>query len=137
MIDDSKLKEAFALIAEVVTASYERGRTDAINAMLQAASGAMQQSPPQKLYKPLLHTVHSDVEEGRTRAPRGSAERVIKRALSDASVLGATVQEIMAAREGDLEMMLVDSSIRGELRRGEKSNPPKYVEIDGRWFEPS
>lgn len=137
MIEDPRIKQAFELIASVVADAYQRGRADAVDAMIKAASGALQQETPQKkqLVPVIHHASFSDNDEARQRAPRGSAERVIKRAIASSEGKGATVQDIMSVREGELEMMLVDSSIRGELRRGEKTG--KYIEIDGRWFEPS
>jgi hypothetical protein len=136
MADDLKLNQAIALISEAIADAYQRGKADAINAMVAAASGAMQQGG--SVIAPSLtlaaHESSQNDEGGRVRAPKGSAERVIRRAINAASDKGAAVSEIMAARDGELEMMLAESSIRGELRRGEKSNPQKYVEIEGRWF---
>lgn len=136
MSDDPRVRQAFALIAEAVSDAYQRGKADAISAMVAAASGALQQpqaATPTKILSATPRAMSED--DGRTRAPRGSAERVIKRAIAQSGANGATVADIISARAGELEMMLVDSSIRGELRRGEKAG--KYVEIDGRWFEPS
>ena len=133
MTDDPKLKQAFALISEVVANAYERGRSDAIDAMLQAAAGAKQQVSGPAHTSALVVADDAD-DDGRKRAPRGSAERVIRRAIAGAGSAGATVAQMLDARKGELEMMLADSSIRGELRRGEKADPQKYVEIDGRWF---
>jgi hypothetical protein len=135
MIDDPKLKHALALISEAVADAYQRGKADAISAMIAAASGAMQQGEGQNASAPSLPippTPPRDDDSWKcARAPRGSAERVIRRAFATVVLGGVTVHDILAVREGDLEMMLADSSIRGELRRGEKAG--KYAEIGGRW----
>jgi hypothetical protein len=137
MSADPKLIEAFALISAAVDAAYERGRKDAIDAMLRAASGALHDARPDALRDSIvLPSLAPDGPpndwEDRKRAPRGSAERVIRRAILASAGNGASMPDIIAARQGELEMMLVDSSLRGELRRGEKTG--KYQEIAGRWF---
>lgn len=135
MTDDHKLIAAFDLIRKAFSDAYKRGKADAISAMLKAATGEMQQGLPKETEVITDKVwVAPDDDQGRKRAPRGSAERVIKRAITASDGRGATVQDILAARIGDDEMMLADSSVRGELRRGEKLEPPKYVELDGRWF---
>jgi hypothetical protein len=134
MATDSRLQEAFLLIEQSLADAYARGRADAIDAMLKAASGVKLQSNQIHESPASINTVRVRDEDGRQRAPRGSAERVIRRAIALVGDKGVTVSEIMEAREGELELMLADSSIRGELRRGEKLLPQKYVEINGRWF---
>lgn len=138
MSDDPKIEQALALIAEAISDAYERGRADAIAAMVAAVKGAKQQTPAWTTAPILAFTIPDQAKreknvDSRTRAPRGSAERVIKRAIETAKGSGVTVPDIMAARNGPLELKLVDSSIRGELRRGAKAG--KYMEHDGRWFE--
>ncbi len=83
-----------------------------------AAPNAMQSSP-----KP--------VRGGRKRAPKGLADKVIRRALTKTP--GLTPVEIEQAAKGDeLEEMIKSTSFRSALRKGLQRK--LYREEGGKWF---
>lgn len=138
---DPRIEQALALIEAAIQAAseeaYNQGRRDALKEIVTAASATMKQLPP-LADETRGHKEEEGIEAseaGRKRAPRGSAERVIRRAMEhDKDGNGVSVADIMFFRRGEEEMMLAESSIRGELRRGEKADPPRYVEDSGRWY---
>jgi hypothetical protein len=131
MAVDQRVHQIESLIAEIARDAYERGRKDALDAIVRAATGqtgALDGSKPSQPKPPIQ--VIGELFLGRKRAPRGSVETVIRRAL-DRNPDGATLSQILDYRESDGERMIADSSIRGDLRRG---NGTKYKEIGDRWF---
>jgi hypothetical protein len=134
MIRDPRFDQIESIISEMVKEAYERGRKDALEVIVKAATG---QTGRTLIYEDddtvqatgVLYNRVRIVEGVRRRAPRGSVETVIKRTL-DKYPEGATVRQIMDERQSEGEQMIVDSSIRGELRRGAGT---KYEEKGDRW----
>jgi hypothetical protein len=117
------------MIRKIEADAYERGKADAIARIMAAASGVT--SPPHVEQPSATEPV--DKEDGvRKRAPRGSVGRLVQRVITAAADQGAIGADFMEARNGDLEMMIQESSIRSELRRGREAG--EYIEKEGRWF---
>lgn len=74
---------------------------------------------------------HPDIEH-RKRAPRGLPKALTIRALKQNDLLGSTPQDIMEQAETEYEKMIALSSIRSELRKGEKDG--RYHEQGGLWY---
>lgn len=74
--------------------------------------------------------VHHTPGEERKRAPNGSVEALVARALDNGT--GKTPDEIKARAEHDHERMIARSSIRAHLRTGEKEG--RYRKEGGRWY---
>ena len=131
MTEDARLNQIHTLLDEAVADAYERGRKDAFDAIAKLASGqtGVSVNAEQTPLKPRPRVLRKEFSD-RKRAPRGSVETVIRRAL-DQNPNGATLRHIMDARESEGERMVADSSIRGDLRRGLGT---KYKEIGDRWF---
>lgn len=135
MILDNRLSQVEKIFNAAVNEAYERGRKDALAAIMLAASAQVKPSSAEIDQRPISKPHDSKLLEpnfGRVRAPRGSVEVVIKRTIENSGGNGASVREMMESRVGDGEMMIVDSSIRSQLRRGQRSG--EYIEINERWF---
>ena len=121
-----------ALIAEIESAAYERGKEDAKKEILDllgsrgaplARAGATR-GRPRKKAEPRTRRA-----SGRKRAPKGSVPRFVEQALSDQP--GLTPPEILARAATDMERLIKLPSIRTELRNGRRQG--KYALNDGRW----
>lgn len=121
-----------ALIAEIESAAYERGKEDAKKEILdllgssgaQLARGRATRGRPRKKAEPRTRRA-----SGRKRAPKGSVPRFVEQALSDRP--GLTPPEILARAATDMERLIKLPSIRTELRNGRRQG--KYDLNDGRW----
>ncbi|MDE0056844.1 MAG: hypothetical protein OXI22_18715 [Defluviicoccus sp.] len=131
-IAKSKEAKLSALIAEIESAAYERGKEDAKKEILDLlGSGGAQltraratRGRPPKKAEPKARRA-----SGRKRAPKGSVPRFVEQALSDQP--GLTPPEILARAATDMERLIKLPSIRTELRNGGKQG--KYESNDGRW----
>jgi hypothetical protein len=139
MGESQEIELVLDAVRKAIALAYERGRGDAARAIMEAASGAI------GVVTPLTTTtVARDAPDqiasgfpihrsnGRQRAPRGSVEIVIGRALDAFGDAGATVRDMMEYRQSEGELMIVDSSIRGRLRRGAQLG--EFREIGDKWF---
>lgn len=139
-MNSAKLDEAFDIIRKAIADAYERGRADAVSAMMNAVAGNSLPTPQNEIITQtkVVSTENqialqaSAASTERQRAERGSVGRVIQRTLQQKGPSGALVSDIVAARAGELENMIAESSIRGELRRGQRRG--EYIEKSGRWY---
>lgn len=127
---EADLDPVIAMIRKIEAEAYERGKADAVTAIMAAAANVA--SPTSAIYLPMSDLVVEKEDSGRKRAPRGSVGRLVQRVITAAADQGAIGADFMEARNGDLEMMIQESSIRSELRRGREAG--EYIEKDGRWF---
>jgi hypothetical protein len=68
------------------------------------------------------------------RAPHGSSQMLIDRALSEAGSAGLTVAGIMSKAETEFERMVSASAVRNWLKECERKRPPRYRQMGGVWF---
>jgi hypothetical protein len=131
MIEDPRINQIHSLVSGAVKDAYERGRRDALDAVVKAAIGQTGGVDISNLSRPAppIQVVGEKIGL-RKRAPRGSVGIVIRRAL-DANPDGATLHQIMDSRKSEGELLMADSSIRGELRRDDGM---VYKKIGDRWF---
>lgn len=122
--DDPRLERAFALIREVVTDSFQRGKNAGIAELVKAAGGVV--SIP----------VTTTFESSRQRAPSGSAPALIARVLSEVGDQGSTAINIKDRATTEFERMVSISAIRNELKIGERSIPQRYRQVGGVWYLP-
>ncbi|MGL4727334.1 MAG: hypothetical protein ACRCWO_01130, partial [Bosea sp. (in: a-proteobacteria)] len=117
---DANAAEIAALVKRLLDDAYAQGRKDAIDALVRAANVATvrgeaatieTKNKPETPSNEELKQSENDFSS-RKRAPRGSTERVIRRAITNAHSAGVTISDIMRARDDELEMMLAESSIR-------------------------
>jgi hypothetical protein len=130
MARDTRLEQIDRIFEDAIKDAYERGRKDALAAILKAATGEADTAFVD--IKPTNREVTASTisqDWVRKRAPRGSVAVVIRRSL-DRHPEGATIRQMMDAREGEDELMIVGASIRGELRRFEGE---KYISEGDRW----
>ena len=121
-----------ALIEEIESAAYERGKEDAKKEILDLLGSRGAQLTrvratrvrPRKKAEPRTRRA-----SGRKRAPKGSVPRFVEQALRDRP--GLTPPEILARAATDMERLIKLPSIRTELRNGGKQG--KYESNDGRW----
>jgi hypothetical protein len=131
MIVNHGMEQIQSIVMDLVKDAYERGRKDATDAIFKAATGQSANLNDRTQFDSIPSPdLTATSVAGRKRAPRGSVERVIRRAL-DANPGGVTIRQIMDMRETEGERMIADSSIRGELRRGIGA---RYKEVRDRWF---
>ena len=131
-VSKSSAAKLSALIAEIESAAYERGKEDAKKEILDLlGSGGAQltraratRGRPAKKAEPKTRRA-----SGRKRAPKGSVPRFVEQALRDRP--GLTPPEILARAATDMERLIKLPSIRTELRNGGKQG--KYESNDGRW----
>ena len=102
-----------AKMADALTRAYERGRDDERRRV--AAIFAVDEPKPAR---------------ERARSLRGAVAAMVARELGLHG--GLTVDQLMEAKQGAHEQSIARSSVRGELRRGEKAG--KYTESGGLWF---
>ena len=122
-----------ALITEIETEAYARGRADARKELLDllgtgTGRGAGAKPSRGRAAKPAAAPKRR--ASGRKRAPKGSVPRFVEQALRDNP--GQTPPEILARAANDMERLIKLPSIRTELRNGGKQG--KYELKDGRWF---
>jgi hypothetical protein len=141
-----KLKDINDAIRCNVEEAYRRGFSDGVDSakaeLLSALSGVSPKHKPedgtedvQRLAAPLVETTRKiDASTGyseRKRAPRGLPRDLSTRAMQ-ANPNGVTPQDIADYAVTDFEKMIAMSSIRSELRQGEKDG--RYKETGGLWF---
>ena len=120
-----------ALIAEIETEAYARGRSDARKELLDILGAGGKRPAPagaRRGRRPGTGTPKPRTG-GSKRAPRGSVPRFVEQALRDHP--GSTVQEILALAVTDEERLIRLSSIRVELQNGRKQG--RYESRDRRW----
>ena len=131
MIQLGAMQELSALIAEIETEAYARGRSDARKELLDILGAGGKRPAPagaRRGRRPGTGTPKPRTG-GSKRAPRGSVPRFVEQALRDHS--GSTVQEILALAATDEERLIRLSSIRVELQNGRKQG--RYESRDRRW----
>ena len=107
-----------ALIVEIETEAYARGRADARSEMrkaLGAADGSQRTTKARR--------------RAGGRAPRGSVRRLVERVLGEHP--GSTAREIAGRAAGDAERSVKLASIRNELSNGLAQR--RYRSDNGRW----
>jgi hypothetical protein len=127
MADDPRLQQAFDLIRAVIADADKRAAARMMQRLTTEVGDLGQEAGP--LFKPATTSVRPD-----KRAPHGSSERLIDRALTEAGPQGLTVLGIEAKAQTDYEKMVSASAIRNWLRENERRNPPKYRQIGGVWY---
>ena len=130
-----------ALRAEL-NAAYERGKADEKAELLDflASSGDLRESDAQYVDSSVLRADNdedgvSDVIEAdidRKRAPRGLPRVLAERVMKEYEETGCTPAGILEQAQTDYEKMIKLTSIRSELRKGEKDG--RYREHGGLWF---
>lgn len=108
----------------VLRAAFEAGQEHARSNMLALLSGDTPKSASA--------VTSTDASQDRKRAPRGLPRKLVKRVLKDNAYLGTSPQDITDAAVDEFEKMIAVSTIRGELRKGEKDG--LYIEKDGLWY---
>lgn len=154
MLNESKLTDILvALQSEIDRAcldaerrGYERGASDAKSEILALLQGGnvpkarhshepslLAESEPLDLGGAISPASDSgDFSAGdRKRAPRGLPSAFTDRVLRSRPQ-GSTTKDILAAASSDLERMIKDSTIRGELRKGRESG--RYEERNSLWY---
>ena len=109
-----------ALIAEIETEAYARGRSDARKELLDILGAGGKRPAPagaRRGRRPGTGTPKPRTG-GSKRAPRGSVPRFVEQALRDHP--GSTVQEILGLAATDAERLIKLPSIQIELRNGRK-----------------
>jgi len=124
MAEDPRLEQAFELIRAVV-ADADRRAADEIVARI---SGNRTVSHYQGA------TVHPSYPD--KRAPHGSSQMLIDRALAEAGDNGLTVAGIMSKAETEFEKMVSASAVRNWLKENERKRPPRYRQVGGVWYLP-
>jgi hypothetical protein len=117
---NAKLQEIFRLIREVVDEAREEARQEILNRVLAAASEESRASGP------------AARDNVRSRAPKGTVEKLCDKALIAAHPQGQRTNDIGLAAESDHEKMVELSSIRSHLRKHEKAE--RYEERGGLWY---
>ena len=131
-VSSSITKRLQALIAEIETDAYARGRADTRKDLLDvlAAGGGNLPPPGASRGRRGKKTEPGNRRPGgRKRAPRGSVPRFVERVLGDHP--GSTVQEILERAATDTERSIKMPSIRNELHSGRGQG--KYELNDRRW----
>ncbi len=131
-VSRSTTKELSALIAEIETEAYARGRADARKGLLDVLAAGGGRLPSAKVSRGGRAKKAEPGKRrasGRQRAPRGSVPRFVERALRDHP--GSTVQEILERAATDTERSIKLPSIRNELQSGRRQG--KYESNGRRW----
>lgn len=122
-------------IEAALAEAYARGKADAKrelrNLLMEtdnALGGAIGPTPERA-----NDSDHDGAESyQRQRAPKGLPKKLIDRVLSGQTG-GVSPQDIVDAAATEYEKMIKLSSIRGELRNGQRER--RYSERDGLWFK--
>lgn len=124
---DAEIQEISDRIARLVRDAYKRGANDAIDRMVRAA-----RSDRDDVEQASATVERDDVEErgSRKRAPKGSVDALVTRALGNGA--SKTPDEIKAQAATDHERMIALPSIRSHLRKGETEG--RYRKEGGRWY---
>ena len=127
----SAMERFSALIAEIESEAYARGKADARKELLDVLGAAEGRTPPAKARrgKGPAKAAAKHRADGRRRAPRGSVPRFVQRVLREHP--GSTVAEIAGHAAGETERSIEQVSIRVELRKGRLQG--RYVSENGRW----
>ena len=127
----SVTKRVSALIAEIESEAYARGRADARKELLDVLGAAEGRTAPAKARrgKGPAKAAAKRRAGGSKRAPRGSVPRFVQRVLGEHP--GSTVAEIAGHAAGETERSIEQGSIRVELRKGRLQG--RYVAENGRW----
>ena len=140
MQKEPRIEKIIEQIGSALYEVYERGRKDVIAAVMSAANGAapslagfhdMSDIPVPRRPREAVSRAGKG-KQGRIRAPRGSVQEVILRAMMQNEDKSASLDDIMAARQGADQLMIAESSVRSALRKGEKAG--EYIGADGRWI---
>ena len=127
----SVTKRVSALIAEIESEAYARGKADARKELLDvlgAAEGATGPAKARRGKGPAKAAAKRRAGGGK-RAPRGSVPRFVQRVLREHP--GSTAEEIAGHATGETERSVKQASIRVELRNGRLQG--RYVSENGRW----
>jgi hypothetical protein len=133
MAEDPRLQQAFDLIRAVVADADKRATARVMQRLTNEVGDLSQETGP--LFKSATIT-DAKADKPDKRAPHGSADALINRALREAGSAGLTVLGIGAKAESEYEKMVSTSAIRNWLRDCERKNPPKYRQIGGVWYLP-
>ena len=125
-------KRLEALVAELESAAYERGRADARKALLDALAPERARSPRpsgEKGNRAGKKAVGGRSAGGRKRAPKGTVPALVERVLR--AQPGSTAREILSRAASDAERSVPLTSIRTHLNVGRTRG--RYAATDGRW----
>ncbi|MDF1855016.1 hypothetical protein [Pseudooceanicola sp.] len=123
--------EIEALIKRASDEAYARGKEDAKREMLMLLSPGVTAAQSEDEQNNTFDQEDDDATPQRKRAPRGLPKALTMRMLS-ASRTGLTPQQIVDGAQTENEQMIAVSTIRSELRKGQKSG--LYKEVNGLWF---
>ena len=127
----SVTKRVSALIAEIESEAYARGKADARKEILDVLGAAEGRTAPAKARRgkgPAKAAAKRRAGGGR-RAPRGSVPRFVQRVLGERP--GSTAAEIAGHATDETERSIKQASIGVELRNGRLQG--RYVSENGRW----
>ena len=127
----SVTKRVSALIAEIESEAYARGKADARKELLDvlgAAEGATGPAKARRGKGPAKAAAKRRAGGGK-RAPRGSVPRFVQRVLREHP--GSTAAEIAGHAAGETERSVKHASIGVELNKGRQQG--RYVSENGRW----
>ena len=127
----SVTKRVSALIAEIESEAYARGKADARKELLDVLGAAEGRTAPAKARrgKGSAKAAAKRRAGGSKRAPRGSVPRFVQRVLREHP--GSTVAEITGHAAGETERSIKLGSIGVELNNGRQQG--RYVSENGRW----
>ena len=125
-------KRLEALVVELESAAYERGRADARKALLDALAPERARPPRPSGEKGKRAGKKAAVGRsagGRKRAPKGTVPAFVERVLG--AHPGLSPREILARAVSDAERSVPLTSIRTHLHIGRTRG--RYAAIEGRW----
>ena len=136
---DTHLNEIAAIIRRVKAEAYEQGKADAKREMLTYLTTDATMQPPAEAQPkgadattPVTESPprSSNVAARKSPVPRGTPEKLIRRALS--SRAGLTANEILEQAANKFERQIHPQSLRNELIRGRRAG--RYRDVDNRWY---
>ena len=137
-MSDTSVRELMSLVRQIEADAYERGKADAkreimkyltTDASFEPVAGE-QTDTAQQQRRPLPATT-AQVASDRQRAPKGTARKLIDRALLEKP--GLRPAEILRRAESEFEKMVQAPSLRNQLRRGREARR-YHRSADGRWY---